>query len=301
MKSLSENPLQTEHKYKTKDEYHADYDVVSKSALGVFIGDRPKYKKIFVDRTEEPSWASRVMDLGSGIDRIVLEGESIDGVFVEYTSECFKKDSKTKQPINSLNPHVSRSFAREAEVEGKLAVKPSDLEIAEQVIEVFNETELKRLLDQGAQTQGVVTWVCPESGLDCRMMYDAAIDHGSYIEMVDLKCTEQIKPLEFRRVCDTLRYWLQDVSYSIGMEVAFGKPVQFSFQVLELGGHFRSARYAYEPQDRAIGKIAYTNAMLDLRHCRDTGFWDEDFVSGINPLYVNRHKVGVREEEIASE
>lgn len=271
-------------------EYHLDFAHKSKTMINHFIDSRAEYHAYYVDRKLDPPAPKRVMEIGSAIHAVLLEKLDMDKVVAVYDEYCFKRDGKTRELINSLNPKAAEEF-RDIH-HGRHCLKPADAQLVFDVCESVRASALGPLLaEPSAVFETPIYWTCPFSGLLCRCCPDFYHDMGDYILAYDLKVTELPRPKDWQRVADRMRYWLQEAHYSTGLSTHFGKPVVFKFWVIEAGPLCRISRRVLDPASRAMAQEAYQLHMQDLASCYRTGNWtdkwtQEEEVFSVNPWNI---------------
>lgn len=272
--------------------YHLDYSRVSKTMLNHFAKSTKDFERYYVSREAFPPRPKRQMIIGSAVHKILLERSTPAECCLVYPDNCFKKNG-------AINPVPSRKFI--AENPDKFVLKQTDLDMVNAACAAAYDHELAAIL----QAEGVVFeqpqyWTDEETGIDCRLMADFFLDMGDYILVYDLKTTEDINPAAVRRTCKMFRYWLQDAHYSSGFEHLFGKPVQFRFWFIEVGGAFRIAPWEYSPTSRDIAKKTYRDLMAQLKRCRMSGDFEDSWTQSVNFLELSPWEVDEPvDEEVA--
>lgn len=73
-------------------EYHSDFSRLSASMLKVWMKSRREFEAIYVTKVKEPQPATKIMDFGSVIHAVFLEGKKLDDVVMQYPSFCLNKN-----------------------------------------------------------------------------------------------------------------------------------------------------------------------------------------------------------------
>jgi hypothetical protein len=275
----------------SKDSYHSNYGSMSKTMLGHFLKSRSDYAAYYVHRTASSPAPKRPMLVGSAVHALLLEGMEFEDIVAVYDAKCFKKDG------TSLNPKPAADF-RELHSD-KYVMKQADAQLVLDVVEAVADHELGEVLAvSGNIFETPAEWKCPYSGLQCRMMPDLYCDMGDYILAYDLKTTEDIYPSGIKRTSKTFKYWLQDVHYSTGLNVLFGKPVRFAFWFVEVPAPHRIARWEYPNAAKEVQVEVYEKLMGDLAKCYETQDWRDPWQMGSNMLEFGPWDVEMPEEEL---
>jgi len=283
-----------------KTDYHSDYASISNSMLGVFDRSPAEYKAIYLDRTMEHQGGTKQTLIGQAVHAICLEKLEVDNVIAVYDEWCFKRDSKTKQIIDSLNPGPATEF-REMYPD-RICLKPSDAETVMRCVESLHASPLGELLQhKDAKFEVPLYWKCAFTGMDCRCMPDFHMDMGEYILAYDLKCTEQIYPNDWKRVAKRFSYWRQEAHYSAGMRSFYGKPVLYKFWVIETSKLFRVSRRAYDTASRDMFTEWYIRIMEELARCYQTDIWHDKWVEEEVSLSVTPWDRDQSEDELEYE
>lgn len=266
--------------------YHKEFDKVSKTMLSVFAKSHLEFYHTYRTKRIKEKEPTRIMDLGSVVHDVLLEGDDPGKILLEYPESCFKRSRATKEVTNDLNPTAAAAF-REANP-GKYILKPEESIRAMFAINAVMAHEIGAVLSNPyAHLEEPIYWKCPHTGLAARAKPDIYCEFDEFIIAYDLKTTGSIHPADFKRVAKSQRYWLQDDHYSTGLShLHGGKPVKFVFWAVETDFPFRIVRYEYTPASKEQSRSAYINLMADLRECEDSGNWEDKFSGETNYLDV---------------
>jgi hypothetical protein len=278
------------------DSYHKNYSSISKTMLSTFIRSPYEYYRYYVKQDLSPPGPKKQMLIGSAAHAILLEKMMFTEVVAVYGHECFKRDSKTKEIINSLNPKTAAEF-REANSD-KICLKPDECEHVFNIVEAVRNHELGQLIsDPQAKFEQEIYWKCEETGLQCRCCPDFHIDMGDHVLCYDLKVTEQIYPNLFNKVANRFGYWLQEQHYGAGLIAHYGKPVVFKFWAVEAGGFLRVVPYEYDTPSRENARTAYLSAMDRLARSYADDLWTDAWTSKVQFLTLSPWDLAMQDDE----
>jgi hypothetical protein len=266
--------------------YHEDFQSVSKTMLNHFVDSHKEYATYYVHRTHSPPAPKKQMLIGSAVHDILLEKFDFDKVIAVYDESCFKRDGKTREILNSLNPGPAAEF-RDM-FPDRYCLKPDEAQVVHDVCNAVHDHALGDLIRHPeAKFEQPIYWQCEVTGLNCRCCPDFLIDMGDHVLCYDLKVTEQPKPNDFARVANRFRYWLQDAHYSAGIQSHYKKPVQFKFWVVEAGGLCRVSPRLYDPSSRDMAMESYRLEMALLKQCYATGDWADEWTEAETFIPLN--------------
>lgn len=279
------------------DSYHKDYRSVSKTMLMKFIASPYEYYRYYVEQDVDPPGPKKQMLIGSAVHAVLLDKMMFTDVVAVYPEDCFKRNSKTKEIINSLNPVPAAEF-REANAD-RICLKPDECEQVFNVVEAVRNHELGRILSHpDAKFEQEIYWIDEQTELSCRCCPDFHIDMGDHVVCYDLKVTEQIQPSLFNKVANRFGYWLQEQHYGAGITAQYKKPVTFKFWAVEAGGFLRVVPYEYDTPSRENARTAYESAMERLRRAYGDNQWSDNWTQTTQFLTLSPWDLETQEDEL---
>jgi hypothetical protein len=249
------------------EKYHAN-PALSRSRLWQFCKSRREYER------NAPLKANDNLRLGTFVHSLLLEDRPCA---VAIPQELLSVDGAARTK-------AAKEWRAEREADG-LIVLPAD-EIAKgEAMAASVRNRLGSWLDLPSKREASIYWHDDRSNLDLRVRPDWIIDNGKTAFVLDLKTTESVEPMAFRKSVIDYGYHLQAVMYSDGVEAAIGKETEFYFVGVEKEPPYVcSLRFL----DRAAIQDAwgmYRKALISLRECLDSGNfadWHEDQVVSIS-------------------
>lgn len=270
-----------------KDEYHSDYDRVSKSMLNVFCESRELYRHYYVDRDLSPPRPSSAMDIGTIVHAVLLDRKHIDEVVAVYPESCYRSDG-------GLNGHAAKAFR--ADNPGRIAIKADDAAVVASCVQAVVDSESFFWIDHpDARREEISKW---NQILPCRAMVDLWVDDGASIYAFDIKTTAKIELSAFIPTARRLRYWLQDAHYSTGLQTLHRRQVVFEFICVETQPPFRVARRRYDDAARNLAFERYVEILDDVAECYETNTWSDTAEGGVDFMSLKPWEVGRTADEL---
>lgn len=265
--------------------------------LSTFIKSPYEYYRYYVKQDTPTPEPKKQMLIGSAAHAVLLEKLMFSEVVAVYDDDCYKRDGKTKELLDSLNPKPAQAF-REMNA-GKICLKDSEAEQVFNIVQAVQQHDLGRILDDpAAQFEQEIYWTCPMTGIGCRCCPDFHIDMGDHVLCYDLKITEQIYPQPFNKVANRFGYWLQEQHYGAGIVSKYDKPVVFKFWAVEAGGFLRVVPYEYDTASRENARQAYELAMAKLKSAYDNDLWADDWTQKTQQLTLGPWDVALSDEDL---
>jgi hypothetical protein len=250
----------------TNTQYHADTTHVSKSMLTTFGKSRREYHRQYVlGQRDKPTVA---MQLGTLFHLAVLEPDKYDEAYCEVPKEFATAKGAVSEGVKAV-------AWIEANADGRIAVTRQQLDdlacMATVVRDALGDTIEKAAIERSVRD--------PERKLKCRP--DLMFNYPAHIEIIDLKSARDASSVGFQKASREFEYALQHVHYSDIVSRRFGKPVQFSFLVVENGEkdkYFRCAWHEIKKQELLDEAMAVRTKRLEqIAACHASGDWKESW------------------------
>lgn len=228
--------------------------------------------------------ASRVMDVGSIVDFVLLSGKSFRSLVVAYPPSCLKSNG-------ALNPKPANEFESEQQAAGvRFVLKQQDVDRCRAIIDAIRGHESMRWIES-AERHEQVTWT--NEGLTLRCEYDFRIA-GHCIG--DLKTTEHINPQAWRSRVNQGLLWLQDAAYRDAAYAQWGDVYEFLWLCVESVKPYRVAAYRLTDDDKARADAAWDAACLRLAHAYESGHFVDEWH---HPAYINEISLHPKAYEVS--
>lgn len=260
-------------------EYHADYSAISKSMLWDFAKRRRIYEAKYVSKVLPSAAATRSMELGTLTHVGVLEPLKFSQRYAVYPPECLNKKG-------DLIPKKAEEF-RETVQDGRIVVKPSELETVQAMVRSVTE-KLAGWLSLESYREQAIYWTEPTTGLLCRCLVDWLIIANGQAFALDLKTTGDAHPAKFSYKCEDYGYALQDAHYREGIATATQLPVTFLFVVCESEFPHVTSLQRLSEKDVVAAADHRRRLLGDLHSCRESGDFSESWEADISELSLRQ-------------
>jgi exodeoxyribonuclease VIII len=269
--------------------YHDDFTRLSRSMLVDFDESPEMFYHWYVRQDmPRPRLGGWPVQLGTLCHAVLLEGKPLDELAIEYDQACYKKNGV-------LNPKPAAIF-RDMH-EGRECLHSHQFVLAEEIVDAVLESDYKDIIDNG-QCEKVLEWTDVNTQLGCRCRPDVYLEQDDLVECYDFKFGEEIGPKKWAQGAKRMKYWLQQVHYSRGLEALYGKRVAFKFVAVETKVPYRIATYEYDPISLDIGRTAYEQILTQVKQCHETGDWRDPWVKEENYLELSPWEVQTAEVEL---
>lgn len=266
------------------EDYHADKEAVSKSALDDFNHSPFIYwaNRFAEDRPApgEDETAARLA--GNMLHCALLEPEHFGKRYAVVPDDAPKKPSITQR--NAAKPSADTVVAIDwwdrflSDNANKKIVKPEKYDVAfRQADSLRKIKEVRDLLDApGAQAEVSEYFIDPVTQLYCKIRPDLKVPFGAAGDMLaDAKTARSARGSEFARAVATMRYHVQDGFYSEGHTLATGRPtLGFLFMVVESEWPFYSNAIMLDDASKNEGRATYRKDLNGIAQRKQSGIWN---------------------------
>ena len=269
----------------TSEEYHAERDHVSHSALEVFRRSRRRYHGRFVTGEIPQPEPTASMQLGTILHTLVLEPEA----FPERYAMAPKCDRRTKEGKADWAEFVEQCAGRKA-----ISADEYETAIALATAIAKNETASEWLAAAGL-TEHSIRWQDNETGLLCKSRRDRVIDGF----VIDLKTCRDAGPEAFARSAAAFGYFRQAAWYLDGEKASGGGDKDFVFIAVSTEPPHEVACYTPEPDDLIDARLENQKLLNRLADCWQYDNWLGPHEKGTTRLRLPRYVRYENEWEIA--
>lgn len=236
---------------------------VSYSALKV-LPRRHIFHAKYVSKAHPDDEPTRAMELGTVIHSVALLGKSLDEVARVYPASCLKKNG-------AKNPTPCEEFEKTLPP-WATAMKEEDFYNAQATVESLQRVLGDVLTSPAVKREQAAFWKDHETQLDCKSLIDILAAGPT---VFDIKTTTDASPSEFRRKIEQMMYWLQDATYSEGVEAITGKPCKFYFVAVETKWPYQCGMYELKPYAREQARTSRARMMRELADCLEAKNWED--------------------------
>jgi len=253
-----------------------EIDAVNFSSLK-YMGDSPLH---YLDALENERKDTPSLLRGRAVHTAALEPELFAGRYAVYAG---KRDARHKAYQEFLAAHPDEDgVLNEKEHREVLALAAA---FRAKPVKVGGEKiPFADLLARG-QSEQVITWKDPETGVLCK----ARLDHFSELGLWELKSTGSVHERRFGALAARMRYHVQCAFYSDGLLYAHGIRPPVKLIAGEVKRPHDVAVFPLGDDDLLAGRETYQAWLRRLVECRASGEWpgrypDEQPLS--LPVYV---------------
>tara|TARA_R110000850_G_scaffold71664_1_gene157916 strand:- start:1571 stop:2383 length:813 start_codon:yes stop_codon:yes gene_type:complete len=239
------------------EDYHAS-EGVSRSSLMLMTKTPYHYWYEKESGLAKPRTATPAMVLGELVHTLCLEPEFYDSRFA--VGPDAKKTTKAGK----------EAWAEfELSLEGKEAIKVTDLEKAQAMASSFRADKVCSTLITGAKFEQSIFFTHEKTGLQAKARPDVWV--GDMIG--DLKTTESAGMRDFQTSCHKYGYFVQagmmlQALKSIGLDMSM-----FVFLCVEKEAPYAVASYPLSVEALEYGSNLFDALMFKLKECKDSGLW----------------------------
>lgn len=258
------------------DKYHGDPDSISTTGIKNILRS-PAHFKSFLDKggLDEPSF----FRTGTALHASILEPGLFRSRYVK--GPCLSRSSKDFKLFQSANL-------------GKIILKDDEYsDIVGMTKSVNNNSNAGKLLSlSGGVAEESIFWIDATTGVKCRCRPDLRRniwtdpDTGRKIlTLVDVKTTEDARPVPFKRSVKKFGYDIQDAFYCDGAAQAFEvDEVEFVFVAIEKKPPYGVMVHILDNELVHEGREKYRKALEQYSECRSSGHWP-GYREEINIIY----------------
>ena len=252
------------------DDYHDDFDSVSKTMLTLFCHSRKDYELTYIKRIMKPKQPTSPMIVGTVLHGVLLEGKKAEDFYQVYPESVLSKNG-------AASTKAAKEFAANLPA-GVKALKEKEAEGLDYAIKAVRHSLIADVIEQATGLERA--FYADLYGLPCRCKPDIYCDMGDRVTVWDLKFCDP-SPGHFNRWAGNFYYDLQDSHYSAILSQHFGKPVDFKFFAFEPEFPYKHNFYWYEPREREIAADFHRTKIAELRKCMATGNWKDNWPNAI--------------------
>lgn len=245
----------------TRQQYHADRECLSNSALGDFLKSPALYHGRHITGIY-PREKSTAFDTGTVAHQLILEPDA------DLSYAIIPRDA-----LNSDGHRKGAAWkAFESENVGKVLLKSDEFEpIGRMVRSVREHPRANSLLfGDGGERELPIRWECDRHGILRRSL----IDLLRPVAIVDLKTTTDASAEGFASSAWKFRYMNQVAYYKDAVHALTGEWLPFVFVVIEKDPPYRCECYELDQEFEEQGYNRINSGIERLKACRESGKWE---------------------------
>lgn len=256
-------------------EYHRDATRVGSSMLRDFRQDRRRFYGVWIQGSI-PQKKSAKLVLGSAVHVLTLTPSREDELLfvaprgITRRQQAFERIAQTKHD--------------------QIVLTSDEFDVARRIADSVLENPLaKRLLKDEADNEIAYTWKEPESGLNCKVRFDALklVDEDAVI--VDLKTTSTVEPRAFRHRFANYQYHAQAALYRLAFQDWMPERDSTSVTVaVQNEPPYTCAVYQVAPSALALGEQTVLKDLVALAESVRTNEWQNPWEAELLTLDLPR-------------
>lgn len=261
----------------TNEEYHADRDHVSRSALEIFRRSRRLYHDIFISGELPSAAPTEAMILGTCSHMAILEPGRLDREVILIPESVLSANG-------SRAGGAWKAFA--AEHAGACLLKQADYDAVRRIADSVRAHEyVQSLFDSTPQFEHCVTWQDDETGLMCKSLRDIVV--GDIVG--DIKTCQDASPKGFAKSAANLGYARQAAFYLDGHRANGHQDARFVFIAVNKEPPYQVACHELDAADVQRGARQVRKAMMAMATCLETDDWGDLWESGVNMIRLPKY------------
>jgi len=211
------------------------------------------------------------LQLGSLVDAMALEPDTVDALFAvqpsTYIKETWKGRAPNKELIKEVKPwNMNSNSCKETlaklQASGKSVIPEETWKLGEACRDALLAHDTAGPVLRDGEAQISVLWLDPDTGVPCKGRFD--ILHGGYI--YDLKTAQDASPAAFARTVAKFGYHIQAGIYSEAYKILTGEQLNFRFIVVETAGGTDTPQVAtyemlYDDESMVAGRLNFKRAV----------------------------------------
>ena len=209
-------------------------------------------------RYREPREPTRAMAIGTAIHTALLEPQRFATEYLLLRDITDRRSSVYKEAIKHRDPELVLTGTEADRVAGMQE-------------SVYSQPKARAYLEAVGHRELSAFAKDPETGVLCRARFDLLTDDG---RVLDIKKTQDARPIPFGRSVANYRYYVQDAFYSDVFEWATGQRLE-SFKFLAVEEKMPHAALIYELDDeaKAHGRKCYRENLNLYAQCVEADEW----------------------------
>lgn len=248
----------------TREQYHADRDHVSSSALRRFLDSHQLYRLHQLGLVSEDS-DSAALAIGSAVHANWLEP---DVWLQEWAYQPYFGDGRTTAA-------KEKKLEWESFANGRRILENADAQIAcNSVKALLANPWAEALRKAGGENEVPIRWECPATGVWCRALIDM---HRPTRKIVaDLKTIAgQPTPKNIREAIEERRYDLQAAHYLAGCREVFGEDYDWIWIFVGKSAPHVAVVHSLDERTRIVAERQRLEILQGIRRCSEADDWLE--------------------------
>jgi len=242
----------------TNEEYHADKECVSHSALEIFRKS-PKLYKLWRDgkwqRERTPE-----MRLGSALHILVLQPEKSNDLL----------------QVSKVTSRNSKTYKEEEKESDKLILLPNEYDRVQKMkSSLLDSPKAKRLIEGGLNEQAY-RFIDPVTSIKCKVKIDCQNTTPFFSGIIDIKSSRDPSKDSWVRDATNFGYHRQAAFYDHGLQISRLDPTHRNFAFIVVGSiePYDCVIYEFNQESLAVGQSENDALFADLEYRNHTDNWN---------------------------
>lgn len=270
--------------------YFEDHGAWSQSMLKTFADRRRLAHDYYVTCTASPpvpkSDRKMRIDKGTALHTALLEPHRFERLVSRWPDGMLSDDG-------GIRTKEAKAYRDEQTAAGRIVLKDDHYAAIKAMSESVKRV-CASLLEMPSKKEQSIYWTDEQTGLPLKMRLDWML-LGTRPVICDVKSTGDVAPQQFRKVCESLHYGLQQVHYTAGGASVLDIEPKFYFIAVEDTYPFSCAIHQLDDDWTAAAAKHRRGLLQSVKRCTDTGNWSEPWEQRINTLESRPYQY--REEE----
>lgn len=254
------------YKYMSSDDYHADTDSISRSALMDFRRSPRRYWANYLNPERPVRKSTKAMDFGSAFHTLVLEHNLFWDQYAVEPEKMLLKDVG-KEKFEYYKRQVS-----EIKAGNKIRLTKEDFKtLNDMKLSLYLHSKARDLIEGGDYERSYF-WEDRHSRLMLKSRPDI-LNHNCYI---DLKTIDDASPHSFQRAMVDHGYHVQAAMVKNAVEILTGERLSACINIcVEKKYPYSIGIYIIDELAIETGHMEYKQLCLDLKSCIMSGDWND--------------------------
>lgn len=269
----------------TAEEYHAERDHISHSALEVFRQSRRLYHGRFVTGKIERPEPSGAMRLGTAMHILIWEPKNWNKLVAPLVPAVAPDGKKWLRRTGSDHERWWNEFVDSCA--GKLILTEDEMILARAMAASIERNKVaSHWLQQPGQNEHTITWQDHETGLLCKSRRDRFIESQNLL--IDLKTCRDASPEGFAKSAASFGYNRQAAWYMDGHKAFAGQLPHFLFIAVCTTPPYEVACYELDADAIDLGRRQNRTALFALADCIEHDDWHGPHEKQVTTLSLPR-------------
>jgi hypothetical protein len=275
--------------------YFSDHGAWSQSMLKTFSDRRRLAHDYYVAGTHSPpepkSDRKLRFDKGTALHTALLEPHRFDRIVSRWPDGMLSDDG-------GIRTKEAKAYRDEQTALGRIVLKDDQFAAVKAMAESVKRV-CAALLEMPSRKEHSIYWQDKQTGLPLKMRLDWLL-LGNCPVICDVKSTGDVAPQQFRKVCESCHYGLQQSHYKDGGAQVLGIEPLFYFIAVEDTHPFSCAIHQLDDAWSEAAARHRRSLLQSVQTCTETGDWSEPWEQRINTLECRPYQYREESPDVAN-